>query len=637
MASTPATLLILATILLFFGHVARAARWALLFPPHYLSTRFDLLLGLSIGYAANAIFPWRLGEILRAFFVSRRESVHFSFVAATVLAERLTDLFVIGSSMLALAVFFDAANGKLLPIGMFMILMAVAGIVFAVLVGRVLWFRRLLWSVASVFNDKIRIGIIEFCWSFSEIVAGRRVVGRSYLIATVVMWCIYAGSYFMFGLAVGETLDETFYALLGSPSLPLMTRVTNAGLMSALPFLLYSILPVVAVIGYGFTRQWSAIIRDISIFWRYGGSVDAHPHLSTRDRFKEDSEYEYFLASLFNGDDKVLSGFGLLAMADGVVQRLFNGGSEAITALVEVDQNLVIRKFAVGSAAEKLKAQGDWLKSYRDSGLPVVELIGERQGSGFYRYDMPLVIPANDFYDVIHTSSIERSKALLETVFESITAFHRRNQASGATKQVVEAYLTEKALKNALVIMNFAKDILQKSDYRINGKNYRFSDWDRLADLQWLSAQVHDYRTAIIHGDLTIENIIVAPERKAGLYLIDPNPDNLFDSPLIDLAKLMQSLHLGYEGLNRGKFCAMSGDGISLTLTRSRAYSELQDYFEGLIARQYGANTVREVYFHELVNYLRLTPYKIRKDPAKGITFFACTSILLERYLERPA
>ena len=46
---------------------------------------------------------------------------------------------------------------------------------------------------------------------------------------------------------------------------------------------------------------------------------------------------------------------------------------------------------------------------------------------------------------------------------------------------------------------------------------------------------------------------------------------------------------------------------------------------------------MREVAFHELVNYLRLIPYKIRNEPAQGLTFFVCTSVLLRRYWEAGA
>jgi hypothetical protein len=450
------------------------------------------------------------------------------------------------------------------------------------------------------------------------------------------MWLTYFGSYFVLGLATGETFNDTLISQLGNPLLSLIARANYSGLWSSnLPLIMYSTLPIIAVIIYGFMRQWSVIIRDISKHLRYGSSLDPQFQLLGRTKFSGDNEYKYFLANHFNGDDQLLSSFGLFAMEDCIMQRQFSGGSDAITALVEVDHKLLIRKFAVGLASERLQSQANWLKLHQDDNLPVVQLLGERQGASFYRYDMPLVMLSNDFYDVIHTSPIERCKSLLNLVIDHITTFHRNNKTDDAPKGVVDAYLIEKAVKNASTILGFTHELLSGQEYQINGKTYHLSDWDCLKDINWLTTQVHQLGTSIIHGDLTIENIIVTPEQKAGFYIIDPNPDNIFNTPLIDLAKLMQSLHLGYESLNRGgNFCSITEDAIELILTRSDAYSGLHTHFEQLIIQQYSIDTLKEVYFHELINYLRLTPYKIRKDPQKGLTFFACTSILLARYLE---
>jgi hypothetical protein len=262
-------------------------------------------------------------------------------------------------------------------------------------------------------------------------------------------------------------------------------------------------------------------------------------------------------------------------------------------------------------------------------------VIGEKQGTFFYRYDMPLIASANNFYDVIHTVHIDWSKSLLEGVVDRISTFHKRYETGVAPREIVTAYLTEKAMKNALKILNFAHDLLRTSDYRINGKSYHLSDWGCFKDIHWLLCQVRQFRTSTIHGDLTFENIIVMPETEPGFYFIDPNPDNIFNSPLIDLSKLMQSLHLGYEGLNRRVQLSSILEGeINLNFSRLHAYSALHDHFNDLITQKYGVDTLREIYFHELINYLRLTPYKIRKNPAMGLTFFACTSVLLERYLE---
>ena len=48
-----------------------------------------------------------------------------------------------------------------------------------------------------------------------------------------------------------------------------------------------------------------------------------------------------------------------------------------------------------------------------------------------------------------------------------------------------------------------------------------------------------------------------------------------------------------------------------------------------------GERAMREVAFHEIVNFLRLTPYRRRSSSQQGVTFFACTSMLLRRYRER--
>lgn len=243
------------------------------------------------------------------------------------------------------------------------------------------------------------------------------------------------------------------------------------------------------------------------------------------------------------------------------------------------------------------------------------------------------MVPANDFYDFIHTQPIERSKQIISEVIESITLFHQQHEGKIADEALVRKYLLEKAVNNATLIIDFAKTFLNSS-YTINGKHFDFSQWECLLDIDWMSRQVSKRLTTVVHGDLTIENIIVAPQHERGWYIIDPNPDNIFNTRLIDWAKLMQSVHLGYEGLNRNFSCAVVNDSIQLAFTKSLAYTELHAHLEDLARQHHGADGLREIYFHELINYLRLTPYKIRHDPKKGLCFFGCTSILLSRYLE---
>jgi len=389
------------------------------------------------------------------------------------------------------------------------------------------------------------------------------------------------------------------------------------------------------IVSYGGVREWLNRNRAIHRLKQYGMSgIDAPATI--RDRFKALATYEQYLTGLFDGATGGQRGFEYKAIGDSVVHKFFNGGSDAVTALVEVGGELRIRKFALGAAAEKLAAQAVWLADPARLNAPLAPVIERDSEAGMFRFDMPMVTPSNDFFDVIHTSPIANSRALLARVIDCVDDFHRASAlASEASTTEIDIYLDVKGRRNADLIEEFARRLLPWNEFSVNGTSFDPALWGRLRDLAWMRAQIRDRRVAAIHGDLTIENIIIAPNRPGGFYLIDPNPENVFNSPLIDWAKLMQSLHLGYESLNRGAVCRRSDAGLELATMRSHDYAELHGMLEREIVSRFGKDGLREVYFHEIINYLRLTPYKIRQSQTRGLSFFACTAILLGRYCER--
>ena len=621
----------IASFLLLLAHVIRTARWALLFHAQEIHRRFDLLLGLSFGYAINAIVPWRLGELARIWFVANKASVRVSYVATTVVAERLTDLMVV--SVIAFYALVDVNNDAwLFPV--ISLSLSLSLILLAYLVNKSQGIRQGIWRIASVFNDRIRFNCVDFFWSLSEMIVGGALIKPRFLLTTMIMWIFYIFSYAVFTYASGEGLPAMIFAMLGSPLRPAVEQFAVGDKTAALILLGYTGFPVLGVLIYGGMKQLPGILRVLDARRRYGWYSDLRSLRNSRNRYKGEVEYEYFLTSLFSGDNKVATSFGLEAIDDGTVHKLFVGGSDAITAMVEVNEHLVIRKFAVGAAGNKLKAQHDWLGNYVSEAFPLVNIIRDCQKVGSYHYDMPLVVPSNDFYDFIHTNPIEGSKRVISEVVGGITLFHAQHNGSIADEILVRKYLLEKAINNATSILNFAKTFFNQY-YTLNGVQFDLKQWEYLLDLDWLSKQITDRSTTVVHGDLTIENIIIAPQNNPNWYIIDPNPDNIFNTKLIDWAKLMQSVHLGYEGLNRNFSCVVENDSIQLAFTKSQAYTVLHNQLEVLTRQHLGEDGLREVYFHELINYLRLTPYKIRQDAKKGMCFFGCTSILLNRYLER--
>ena len=606
----------------------------MLFAPHEITRRFDLLLGLSLGYAINTIIPWRLGELFRIWFVASKASLRFSHVASTVVAERLADLFAVAIIIIYVILGNGGKSGDGWPFLAISLTALVLVLLSCALVRRSSRVRRLLWNVASVFNDQIRNDLIDLSWSVSEMILGGALLKTRFLVTTVVMWTLYISSYAAFAYASAQSLPDMIFTMLGSPLKPVMGPVTSGENALVVAVLMFTGLPVLGVLLYGGMKQLPAFLRLFSARGRYGFYGSKGIFSRTRHRFEGEAEYRYFLSSLFSGNNTVATSFGLDAIDDGKVHKLFPGGSEAITAMVEVDEHLVIRKFAVGAAGDKLRAQREWLGHYRSARFPLVDIIRDCQKPQSYHYDMPLVVASSDFYDFIHTHPVRDSMRVLVEVMDHITAFHDQHTGELADDALVRKYLAEKAVANVAVILNFARSVLGDR-YTVNGMDFHLDQWKFLQDSEWLLAQVSDRSTGIVHGDLTIENIIIAPQQIPDWYIIDPNPDNVFNTRLIDWAKLMQSVHLGYEGLNRNFSCSVEAGAIQLLFTKSQAYTELHQLLESVIRSKYGERGLREVYFHELINYLRLIPYKIRQDAKKGTCFFGCASILLNRYLER--
>jgi hypothetical protein len=628
---TDPLLLFLAILLLMIAHGARAARWAFLFPRKYLTGRLTLLMALGIGYAVNALVPLRVGELIRGAVVTRLKNVRFSYVMATIVAERVADLVVLGILIAVTA----AHRTHAMAVAALFVGVAAVTVLLALTIQSSGRARRLVWAAAGVFNDRIRVALADFVWSGAEMLVGGALLRWRFLLGTVVMWALYMAAYAAFGRAIGAPVLDVVAAIVQQPLESLAVSLSGSGTIPEQSSLLIFVLtPILLILGYGLLMQSQAFARSANLILRHGKSGQGSPNAQS-ERFSAASGYESFLGALFSGDDQTVSGFGMEAIDDCIVHKFYHGGSDAVTALVEANQRLIIRKFAVGDAANKLKVQADWLRRHSVPDLPLVDVIGERIGTSVYSYDMPLVTPANDFYDVIHSSSALRNRERLIRVLGLADGLHTRTAAGEAEPADVIRYVDEKVTANAAKIEDFARHAIGRDDYSINEVPYDLKEWRCFSDRDWVLAQLRDRRVATVHGDLTVENVIVAPDHQLGLYIIDPNPANIFESPLIDWAKMMQSLHLGYETLNRGISCSQAGSAIQLAAARSQAYAELHDLLEQEIMSRFGDDGLREVYFHEMVNYLRLTTYKLRQSHVRGLGFFACTSLLLRRYRER--
>src|SRR5437660_5731805 len=76
--------------LYFIGVWLRSARWRLLLPEHSIKTS-TLFRALVVGFTVNNLLPLRMGEIARAYLLSRWCRVQYGATIASLVVERVLD------------------------------------------------------------------------------------------------------------------------------------------------------------------------------------------------------------------------------------------------------------------------------------------------------------------------------------------------------------------------------------------------------------------------------------------------------------------------------------------------------------------------------------------------------------------
>ncbi|MCX6556097.1 MAG: lysylphosphatidylglycerol synthase transmembrane domain-containing protein [Candidatus Aminicenantes bacterium] len=105
-ASADYWLLVPILAVIFLGLLLRAWRWQYLLAPIRLVPLPGLFASLVIGYMANTFLPAHLGEVIRAYHARKKTGIAASAVFATIVVERLLDIFALLLLMgLALVVF----------------------------------------------------------------------------------------------------------------------------------------------------------------------------------------------------------------------------------------------------------------------------------------------------------------------------------------------------------------------------------------------------------------------------------------------------------------------------------------------------------------------------------------------------
>lgn len=618
-------ILVLAIILVCIAHVMRTLRWELFVKTYEKPNTKNLLQSLSIGYFINSFIPFKAGDLVRAWISGRKMKNGRGFALATVIVDRYLDILVVGILFAIFSAFnLDSADSVWFYMFLAVGVLAVTLLVY-ILRGYV---KKILKNIAGIFNVRIEIRLLRFfwslIWSFKDIF--KKISKTKLLLETLGMWILYLMSYYCFAAFLshqGSNMNwlDVFYMLFTKNSI----HVGSLGAITVTQGMLNAQMIWTGI--YLFAPIVILFVISLCLKSKNDGSVDSEEaYLNLIPQLDED-ERRNFLETYFSNERREYIESYLKINQNILIIRDYSAGSNATTMLCMNNGKNFFRKYAFGADGDKLYQQIEWLQRFKDI-IPLPDIMQYQKKDNFCYYDMPYDSQAVGLFDYAHSMPKENAWKFIKKATECLEkSLYKVNQRP-ADKATIDEYIKSKVNKNLDKIMNakYLKRLMEYDEIIINGRSFHNLPYY----LPYLSEE-HLYDIfkndtySEIHGDLTIENIICTRNADGDddFYIIDPNTGNVHDSSNLDYGKLLQSIHGGYEFLMATKNVSIERNRINFVFTKSEAYTYLYDMLDKYMREHFAKERVKSIYYHEIIHWLRLMPYKIEKNGKRVLLFYA--------------
>lgn len=386
--------------------------------------------------------------------------------------------------------------------------------------------------------------------------------------------------------------------------------------------MLYMLLPLGILLVFSFSVKTTDIVGI-----RNKNYLRLLPHMDVEERLS-------FLENYFSGQNRAYVE-NYLKINQGIsIVRDYSAGSNATTLLCMDGKCTFFRKYAFGTDGDKLYQQVCWIND-NAAVLPLPTILKSEKNQLYCYYDMPYNSNAVGMFEYAHSMPNERVWEIIQKVFESLESSIYKTDVHNADTETIHRYVQSKVVGNIDRIKSArcVRDLLQYETIVINGVPYRnLPYYEKYLSEEFLQKVFEKDLYSVIHGDLTIENIICLRGNTGedSFYIIDPNTGNIHNSPNLDYAKLLQSIHGGYEFLMSTTDLTVTQNHINFLFTRSSVYADLHRRMKEYMISKLGETQTRSIYFHEIVHWLRLLPYKIEKNGKRALLFYAGMLIVLD-------
>lgn len=627
--------LIVAVITLSLAHFIKILRWRLFIEIYEEPRNRNLIQALSLGYLINLFFPFRIvGDFFRAIYSGKKMKNSYSLSFSTVIVDRILDIITVGILFYIFYV-FSIYNKQIEKSFRFYMLFSVLIISLIILF---YFFKRYIkiisLKVASLFNANIELNILKFMWAliwnFKDIFL--KINKFKILIITTLMWLLYTFSYYLFSLFLlsqnyNFRLVDIFFLLFskdifGTDFLLIEKKVS-------IFFYIYMITPII-------------IVLLISKFFTIK-TYSKKNHREVEDFFnlfpnQDNKEKLEFLRKYFLDKDKSYIDNYLKINQKITIIRDFSAGSNATTMLCMKKDEIFYRKYSFEDI-EKLYEQVEWIIENKKRKLPLPEIIRKEKTNNYCYYDMLYKPSSIPLFEYIHSMPFEETWEMIENILKKLEEVLYTNKLRKADTESINKYIDLKVRDNIAKIYDskILKKLLRYDEVIINGKSYKnLSYYLKYLSKEYLYNIFKDDIYSDIHGDLTIENIICnlnTMEEK--YYIIDPNSGNIDNSANLDYAKILQSIHGGYEFMMRTYDISVEENQINFLFIKSQAYSYLYKKLNEYMNSKFKKEKIRSIYFHEIVHWLRLIPYKLKKDGKRALIFYSGLLMILNDVIEK--
>ncbi len=255
-------LIVPAVGLYFVGVWLRSARWRLLLPEHSVKTS-TLFRALVVGFTVNNLLPLRMGEIARAYLLSRWCRIPYGATIASLVVERVLDGLSL-AILLLVALTLVPAPGYLLLVG---VLAAGGFLAGALLLALAAWRASALVDLATFFSRfvpaRVASALVHAATSFGRSLAlvhdPRRL--PPLLGLSLLAWCFELGLFFVLLLSFKLPASYPLALLVGSAANFATLVPSSPGYAGTFDGVLTKVLADVAGIAAGQALAYDVVVH----------------------------------------------------------------------------------------------------------------------------------------------------------------------------------------------------------------------------------------------------------------------------------------------------------------------------------------------------------------------------------------